>query len=110
MKLQELVNRNVRDLLDVNQKKHIWGPSDHHGFGGPSLEHELKKFEIVFNCLRDGLTVAVEPRLRNGRRPDVLVLDLENPVAYEVMKSEKDSSIEEKKEEYLGIKIIEVRI
>jgi hypothetical protein len=114
IKKEELINKNLREFFCPMARRSILRPKDQ-GIGfkintGNTLEHEIKKLEIAYNCLRDRFSVIIEGKLKNNKRPDVLILDLINPIAYEVMKSEKNESIKKKEENYLGIKIIKVRI
>jgi len=103
---QILINDNYRKYLDpLSRRNKLTGFSK-----GNTHEHEAKKFEIAMNCVRDGLEVLIEPKLKNGKRPDVLVVDVTPPIAYEIAKSESDQSIEEKKKSYLGIIVKMVRI
>ena len=75
-----------------------------------SLEHELKKAEIAFNCIKDGFTIITEGKLKSGKRPDVTILDLNIPIVYEVAKSETEDSLIQKEKDYKGMKVIKVRI
>jgi len=101
-----IINTNKREYLDPMQKavtNVVYFNS------GNTKEHELKKAEICYELLCEGRTFICEAKLKNGRRPDILVLDLINPLAYEVMKSEKEDSIIEKSDAYMGIKIVKVK-
>jgi len=102
----QIINKNIRDLLDTMSSKII---NVVRIDSGNSLEHELKKCEIAYNLLKQGRTIITEAKLKNGKKPDILVLDLNNPIAYEIMKSESMKSIHKKEEEYLGIRIIPIK-
>lgn len=106
MDRQKTINNNIRDYLSPHSKRHKL-----EGFNiGNKPEHEAKKFEIAMNCKRDGLEILLEPILNNGFRPDVLVMDVEPPIAYEIMCSEEMKSIDKKKKAYGDILIIPIHI
>jgi len=105
---QETINNNLRDLLDPMQKL-IFNPGVKLDTGN-SLDHELKKAEICYQLQKYGHTFVTEARLKTGGKPDILVLDIIQPIAYEIMKSESDKSITLKESVYHGIKIIKVRV
>ena len=77
-----------------------------------SLEHELKKAEIFYNCKKEGLEVFTEVSLKNQRIADVLVLDLEVPIIYEVADSETEDSLNKKLEDFnkLGLRMKVIRL
>ena len=105
--LQKVINDNKRSYL-ATMSKNLEGLNGFNSNNTP--EHETKKYEIAMSLLRDGHTVMIEPTLRNGKRPDVLVLDVEPPIAYEIAKSESDESLLRKAEGYLGILVKKVCI
>lgn len=106
MKRQEVINNNYREFLDPMSKKHkLEGVN----IGNTAL-HEMKKLEIALNCKRDGLEILLEPKLTSGFRPDVLVVDTNPPIAYEVVCSESEESIAKKHAHYHGITVIPVRV
>jgi len=76
-----------------------------------SLEHEVLKSEIFVKLVHCGLNVLVEPLLldRSMGRPDILVLDTVPCIAYEILVSEKESSIKRKDEKY-PFKIVTVKV
>lgn len=104
---QRLINNNLRVYVESHSKHNTL-----EGFNvGNTVAHELKKFEIAFNCKRMGLEVLLEPKLKNCcGRPDVLVLDVFPPVVYEVVCSEKEESLIRKKEKYGDVRIVVVRV
>lgn len=104
---QEIINNNLRNLLDPMQKMTL---NSIKLDTGNSLEHELKKAEICYNLQKYGHSFVTEARLRTGGKPDILVLDIQQPIAYEIMKSEKDISITLKESVYHGIRIIKVKV
>ena len=64
-----------------------------------SLEHEIKKMEIYTRLRYEGRKVLVNPTLKSpfgGLIPDLLVIDLKSPIAYEVLHSEKLKEFKEK--------------
>lgn len=63
-----------------------------------SVEHRDKKVEICIGLLKEGKSFVTEAIFLNGSRADILCLD--NFTVYEIMKSEKDESIEKKREMY----------
>lgn len=76
-----------------------------------SLDHELKKAEIVTRCIHSGLSVLVEPMLLDKKigRPDIVVLDTFPPIAYEIVCSESDASLERKEKDYpFKIKVVKL--
>lgn len=110
-KLQTIINDNLRKYFKPMSRQAIAGPNYHSVVAlnsGSKISHELKKTEIVLNCLKDGNTVITEGVMVNNARPDICVLDLETPVIYEVMDSETDERCDSK--DYIGIRIIKVKI
>ena len=77
---------------------------------GNSWEHEKEKARICYRLQQSGHTFLTEPRLRTGGRPDILVIDIMPPLAYEIMASESDKSIQEKEARYHGIKMVKVKV
>lgn len=78
-----------------------------------SLEHELKKAEIFTKLIHSGLNVLVEPLLLDKEigRPDLLVLDCVPMIAYEIVKSETESSLISKSSKYpFTIKVIKCEV
>ena len=113
MERNEIINTNLRNHFDLMAKKHIAGPErgSHIAINiGNSKAHEMKKAEVCYDLLRIGATIITEGKLINGKRPDILRLDLITPVAYEIVKSETQKSIDAKKISYAGIDIVEVRV
>lgn len=96
-RLREIINRNLRDYFDPMRKHHIDVVALN---SGNTLEHELKKFEICYKLKSAGHTVITEGILKSGLRPDVVVLDVSPPLAYEIMCSEGQKSIDNKKRVY----------
>ena len=101
----KIINDNKRDYIKIGQ---ILNAVEIHTSN--SLEHELKKLEICYNLKKEGHNFMTEAILKNGSRPDIIVLDVKPPIAYEVMKSESDESIKNKETTYGDIKIIPVRL
>lgn len=105
---QFLVNDNRREYLDFLVRDSVIPLSG--GVEHESLEHFLKKCEIAKKLVSLGHVVCVEGKLKSGFRPDVLVLDVSPPVAYEVVCSESDESLLNKIKNYGDIIIKIVRI
>lgn len=101
-----IINTNKRNFIRDNQKIEYNSVKINHG---NTLEHELMKCEISYKLRKNGHTFLTEAILKNGDRPDIIVMDISPPIAYEVMKSETDKSIEVKRNSY-GMEIREVRI
>ena len=91
---QRLINQNMREYFDPMVKHHLNVVSLN---SGNTLEHELLKTEICYKLKREGRTFITEGVLLSGDRPDITVLDLENPIAYEIVHSETFASIKNKK-------------
>ena len=106
-KEQEIINTNKRGLLDKMQKL-VYNVVRLNT--GNTWEHERMKAEICYTLQRNGRQFLTEVQLRTGGRPDILVMDTIPPVAYEIMVSESDKSINEKEAKYHGIKLIKVRV
>ena len=107
MHKQQQINKNLEEFFDPMSKRHINVVVLN---TGNTIEHELKKAEICFKLQQQGCTFICEGILKNGKRPDITVLDTRIPIAYEVMKSEKQESIDMKHHTYGDIKIIPIRI
>ena len=102
---QEIINNNLREHFSNSNKRHI----DEIVFNvGNTQEHEMKKCEIAYNLLKDGNHFICEGIMKNGLRPDITVLDVQNPICYEIMHSEKQIS-DKKRALYPG-RIIEIHI
>lgn len=89
--------KKAKGLLDwrmvQNSKKNIVKIGKNEG-----LVHVLKKARICFALLHLGKEFYTEAVFKNKSRADIFVLD--NKVAIEVLDSEKQESIEAKKEKY----------
>ena len=103
---QRIINSNVRGLLDPLQKL-VYNVVKLNT--GNLLEHERLKTEVCYALQKNGHTYLTEPQLRTGGRPDILVMDIQPPIAYEIMVSESDKSITEKEAKYHGITIVKIR-
>lgn len=101
---QRIINNCLRDFVKSHSKHH--GIPGHNR--GATLEHELKKYEVALKLERAGHFILIEPLLETGKRPDILVVDVYPPIAYEIMHSEEMKSIRLKRENYPG-KIIMVK-
>ena len=104
---QRVINSNKRGLLEPMQKL-IYNAVRLNS--GNTWEHERMKAEICYMLQRGKHTYVTEAQLRTGGRPDVLVMDTNPPVCYEIMVSESDKSINEKEAKYHGIKLVKVRV
>lgn len=103
---QHRINRNLEQYFSAENKRHIDVVVLN---SGNKLEHELKKAEICYHLQQQGRTFICEGILKNGKRPDICVLDTQTPIAYEIMCSEKEASIVNKMQTYGDIKIVCVR-
>jgi hypothetical protein len=104
--LQHIINANLR-LFDTSYNRTL----NIVRFNvGSTKTHEMKKAEICYNLQKEGRTFICEGRMKNGMRPDVCVLDTQIPIAYEIMCSESEESIQTKTTTYGDIKIIPVRL
>jgi len=93
-----------KNLLDNRMKQN--GKTNKCGFPG-TLRHAVKIFEICYWLNGHGKAFYTEAVFKNGSRADIFVLD--NRVAIEVMDSEKEKSIDSKKERY-PCRIVEIQI
>ncbi len=73
-----------------------------------SLEHNLEMAKQFTELSHFGFVIAVRPTLKNGNKPDLLILDTPRAMIKEVLKSETDKRFESK--DYMGIKKIKRRI
>lgn len=99
------IRKNLRDYFDPMKKQHLNVVVLN---TGNTLEHEIKKAEICFKLQQHGHEFICEGILRNGKRPDITVLDVEPPIAYEITHSEKEASILQKSQAYGNIRIIPI--
>ena len=113
MKDYKTLNDNKRKFLNPMKPLHKGIIINTHN----SLEHELKKAEIFYNCKKQGLEVFTEVGLKNtghtGQRiADVIVLDTLVPIIYEIADSETEDSLDKKKADFnkLGIKMKTIRL
>lgn len=100
-KLQAIVNKNIRDYFQLGTKVNVLKINRN-----ANLEHELKISEIFTKARFEGHSVVVGGKLNNGQIPDICLVDLESPIIYEVMNSEKE--LKESKD--YPFKIKEVKI
>ena len=70
-------------------------------------KHSELKFYVCRALAELGIDFWCEAQLVNGKRPDIIVPN--NSWAIEIQCSESDESIEVKKSEYLGLKIIPIK-
>ncbi len=83
----QMVELNQR----INRNKLAWGLNE-------TTEHARKKFEICSELKKLGKEFVTEVRFRNGGRADIFVLD--EPLALEILNSETEKSILNKKNKY----------
>ncbi len=76
-KYSKLISENIVKYLDPMKRHFIDTVAIN---SGNTLEHEMKKCELAYNLKKDGLTFCSEAPLKTGSRPDIMVLDLENPI------------------------------
>ena len=107
---QRVVNNNKRMFLDMMSVQHTnvvsMNPSN-------SLKHEMKKAELCYDLLKNGEIFVTEQKLKSplSGRPDILVLSSVNPVAIEIVCTEKEESLMRKKKNYsINIQIVVVRV
>jgi competence CoiA-like predicted nuclease len=106
---QNVINNNRREYLDFLVRDNSIDLCN--GEKNESMEHFLKKCEIAKKLTAMGHHVVCEGKLKNNvGRPDVLVLDVSPPIAYEIVHSETESSLKAKAEKYGDIRIVVVRI
>ena len=97
-KLQEIINNNLRKYFDYSVKRelNIIKLNTHN-----TKMHELKKTEIAYNLQKAGHSFICEGKLLSDNgRPDITVLDLKEPIAYEIIHSETNESLETKRKKY----------
>lgn len=104
---QTTINNNLRDYVNINSKRHRLGGINRNNTYAHEKAKLLKAFDLAYN---EGCEVLIEPILNNGYRPDVLVLDTETPIAYEIVCTENEESLLRKQVNYQGIKIVPIRI
>jgi hypothetical protein len=79
------INQNLREHFETGTR--VNHPNIQKGCG---LSHELKKMEIYTKLRYEGRSVVVNGKLKNGQIPDLTVIDLKEPIIYEIMDSEKE--------------------
>ena len=93
------------EFINVNKilKKHIYKNN--------TLEHERTKARLFTELLWHGHDIILEPQLldKSLGRPDVLQLDCIPAIAYEVVCSEKESSLINKDVKY-PFKIVKIKV
>lgn len=67
-------------------------------FGGPTWEHEFRKFQVCWELNQRGHSFISEGIFNTGDRCDVI--DLTAGIIFEIVKSEKKESLASKKEKY----------
>ncbi len=73
-----------------------------------SLKHNLKLAYQFIVLSYEGFCIAVRPELKNGNKPDLMVLNTKKPIIKEIMVSETDERFNSK--DYLGIQKIKVKV
>lgn len=73
-----------------------------------SPEHNHEMADQFVELSLAGFVVAVRPTLKNGNKPDLLILDTPKPLIKEVLKSETEKRFKEK--DYMGIRKIKRRL
>ncbi len=73
-----------------------------------SLEHNLEMASQFVELSYAGYVIAVRPTLKNGNKPDLMILDTPRAMIKEILKSETDKRFESK--DYMGIPKIKRRI
>ena len=113
----KILNMNKKDYKVVNDNlRKYFNPMKRHDLNMVKLnthntfEHEIKKCAVAFKLLQGGATIITEGILKNGKRPDIVVLDVSPPIVYEIMVSEKEESIINKAKYYYDMRIQKVRI
>lgn len=105
--IQKIVNDNTREYLASGQKL-VWNEPRINI--GNTQAHEMRKCELCYELKKIGKIFLSEPRLQSGGRPDILIMDTWPPIAYEIMQTETQESIEKKRIKYGDIVIEEVRL
>ncbi len=93
---QATINKNRR-YLDTSYKIHLNSCSYH---VGTTDSHSDALWKIFKYLRKEGYTVVTEAIFKTGGRADIFILD--NKRSIEIMKTEKESSIEMKKNYYPG--------
>ena len=73
-----------------------------------SLEHNQEMSNQFTELSYAGFVIAVRPTLKNGNKPDLLILDMPRAYIKEILKSETDKRFESK--DYMGIRKFKRRI
>ncbi len=94
---QEQINENMR-LFETGTRS--WNLRNFPVQRNASPSHELKKILEATQLILEGRTIVINGILRNGGIPDVTIVDLPEPLIYEVMKSEQMKSIKIKEKHY----------
>lgn len=106
MKDWNIIRKNLRDYCDPMKKL----PLDCVRFSkGNTTEHELAKAKECLKLHQQGRTFATEVILLNGKRPDIMVFDLEEPMVIEIATTESEESLIKKANDYMGLRIEVVR-
>jgi hypothetical protein len=71
-----------------------------------SLEHEITKFKICYDLIKNGKEVITEAIFDNGSRADILVLDDHKII--EILHSENEDDCKEKIKKYPSIFAVEM--
>jgi hypothetical protein len=95
--------RDSMDLLDFRMRQN--GKRNKCGFPG-TIAHARKIFEICYELNKLGKTFYTEAVFKNKSRADIFVLD--ERVAIEVLESEEQASINDKRERY-PCRIVQIR-
>jgi len=99
MNKQELMRRRNDAMREVRHSNKIGSHRNCIRISGAnSLEHEITKFKICYNLIKDGKEFITEAIFDNGSRADILVLDDHKII--EILHSEKEKDCLEKAKMY----------
>ena len=98
--INNLINPATKPLKNTFSMKQIIGR-------GESAKHSTLKHYACMLLRKQGYDFFTEAKLINGKVPDIIILSL--GCCIEVQVTEKDKSIELKRENYLGLRVYGIK-
>lgn len=88
---QRLINQNIRKYFNLGTRTNKLTIERN-----ASFRHEVVKALVFTKLIFEGNTVVCTGKLKNGNIPDLVIVDLEEPIAYEICESETKKRTKEK--------------
>jgi len=105
MKSKEFANKNLRNLFKTGTRTNTLKVERSAGY----LHEQTKSYLFTKLVYFGGHIVVVNGKLKNGKCPDIVILDLEEPFGYEIINSETEKMTEAKAYPFKVIRIDQLK-